>query len=93
MITTGVEAATGLVVMVKLEEVRAPAATVTLAGTEATAGSETESVTTAPPPGALLFKVTVAVVGLPPPTLAEARPTLDGRIGSTVKGCVTEAPL
>ena len=58
------DAVTGEVVMVKLALV-APAATVTLAGTEADA-LLSESVTTAPPDGAAPVKVTVPCEELPP---------------------------
>ena len=47
----------------------APAATVTLAGTLATAGLLLESVTTAPPGGATALKVAVPVEALGPTTL------------------------
>ena len=63
-----VDMATELVVTVKLALV-APAGTVTLGGTEATAGWLLPSDTTAPPAGAAAFKVTVAVEELPPTTL------------------------
>lgn len=48
----------------------APAATVTLAGTVATAVSLLDSVTTAPPAGAAAVKVAVPCDELPPITLA-----------------------
>ena len=65
-IVTDVDAVTGEVVMVKLALV-APAATVTLAGTEADA-LLSESATTAPPDGAAPVKVTVPCEE-PPPTI------------------------
>ncbi len=49
---TGVEDATGVVVIVNLGEILTPAATVTVAGTEATAGLELDKEMTAPPEGA-----------------------------------------
>src|SRR5581483_6924694 len=60
-------AVTLLVEMVKLAEV-APAATVTLPGTDA-AALLSESVTLAPPLGAALSRVTVPVADAPPWTL------------------------
>src|SRR5919198_775057 len=65
---TLVNAVTALVVMLNVALV-APAATVTLAGTDA-AGLLLESATCAPPAGAGPFSVTVPELGLPPVTLA-----------------------
>jgi hypothetical protein len=48
---------------------QAPAATVTLAGTVATAGLLLESATTAPPAGAAVVRLTYPVEETPPSTL------------------------
>jgi hypothetical protein len=69
VIVTAVAEATPSVVTVNVAVV-ALARTVTLAGTVAAAMLELESVTTAPPVGALPFKVTVPVELLPPTTAA-----------------------
>ena len=69
MIVTAVLAATGLVVAVKVPVV-APAGTVTAAGTWAAAVLLDVNVTTAPPVGAGLSKVTVPVDDAPPSTVA-----------------------
>jgi hypothetical protein len=66
-IVTEVFAATGLVVIVKVADV-APAATVTLGGTCATAVLVLCSVTVVPPVGAAALKVTVPVELAPPTT-------------------------
>jgi len=66
VIVTGVEAATGVVVTVKVA-VRDPEATVTFAGAVA-AKLLLESVTSSPPAGAALLSVTVPLEDLPPVT-------------------------
>ncbi len=68
-IVTGVDEATGCVVTVNVLLVL-PAATVTLAGTVATAVLLLDSVTTAPPLGAAALRVTVPVEELPPTAVA-----------------------
>jgi hypothetical protein len=64
----------------------APASTVTLAGTPATAGLLLESVTTAPPVGAAAVKVTVPVEELPPTTLVGFTNTED-RLAAAGAAC------
>jgi hypothetical protein len=76
VIVTGVDALTAVVVTVNVALV-APAATVTLAGTVATAVLLLDSVTTAPPAGAALVNVAVPCAALPPTTLAGLRPIAD----------------
>jgi hypothetical protein len=68
-IVTGVEAATALVVTEKVLEV-VPADTLTLAGTVAIFVSELLNVTTAPPAGAGIARITLPVDETPPITLA-----------------------
>ena len=90
---TEVEMATVLVVTVKVALV-APAGTVTLAGTVATAVLLLDSVTTAPPLGAAPLRVTVPCEELPPVTLlgfsvSEDRVTA----GETVSVAVWVTPL
>ena len=86
---TDVELATALVPTLKLALV-APAATVTLAGTEA-AALLSESWTIAPPAGAGPSSDTVPVTALPPVTLPRLRLSAATRGGATVSEpvCVT----
>ena len=76
---TGVDAATALVLIVKVALV-APAGTVTLEGTLA-AVPLLESVTCAPPAGAIPLSVTVPVEELPPVTFEGLRVN-EERVGS-----------
>ena len=70
------EVDTAVVEMVKGTEVVIPPATVTVAGTEATVGSELDKLTVVPPAGAPEVSATVfAVVELPPTTDVGARVT------------------
>ena len=82
-----------LVVTVKVALV-APAATVTLAGTVATAVLLLDSVTTAPPLGAAPLRVTVPCEELPPVTLVGFSVSEDRvTAGETVSVAVLVAPL
>jgi hypothetical protein len=87
VIVTAVSALTAAVAAVKVAVV-APAATVTEAGTWATAVLLELSVTTAPPVGAGPLSVTVPVEGLPPTTELRDRPTEERPAGVTVKVAV-----
>ncbi len=88
---TEVEVATALVVTVKVALV-APAATVTLAGTVATAVLLLERLTAAPPLGAAPLSVTVPCEELPPVTLVGFKVTDDnataGGVTVSVAVCV-----
>ena len=87
---SGVDVPTGLVVTLKLA-LAAPAATVTLAGTDA-AGLLLESATCAPPAGAGPFSVTVPVAGFPPGMLAGLTPRDEMTAGITVSEAVCVGP-
>ena len=89
---TAVEAATGLLVMVKVA-VLAPAATRTLAGTVAAAVLLLERVTVAPPVGAGPVSVTVPVDVLPPVSFVGLRARVDNAGGFTVRLAVFVTPL
>jgi hypothetical protein len=78
---TEVSVTTGLVVTVNVAEV-APAATVTLAGVVEEAESS-ERVTTAPPAGATLLRVTVPVEERPPGTVVGLKDTAK-RLGGLI---------
>jgi hypothetical protein len=85
-----VAAATGFVVALKLA-LEAPAATVTLAGTE-TAPLLLESATCAPPAAAGPLSVTVPEAALPPVTLAGLVLRDERTAGITVREAVCDAP-
>ena len=78
-----VKAPTGVVVTGK-SAVVAPAATVTLAATVA-AALPLDSVTTAPPAGAALLRVTVPVEEFPPTTVAGLNDTAESTGGLMVR--------
>ena len=82
MIVTGVEAATPVVVMAAVADVR-PAGMATLAGIEATAVLELDRVTTASPVGAGPFSVTVAVALFPPTGFVGLSPSVT-KVGTAV---------
>lgn len=90
---TEVEKSTIFVFTVKVALV-APAGTVTLplGGTVATDGSLLERETTAPPPGAGPFRVTVPVEGFPPVTVAGLRVSDERIAGNTVSEAVWVPP-
>ena len=82
---TWVTVATCVVTRVKYGETVAPPATVTLAGTEATAGFELASETTTPLAPAGPVSVTLLeVVETPPVTLDDERYNEDRAVGLTV---------
>ena len=87
---TAVAVPTALVVTLKLA-LAAPAATVTLVGTDA-AGLLLESATCAPPAGAGPFSVTVPEAGFPPVTLAGLTPSDEITAGTTVREALCVAP-
>ena len=89
---TGVDAATALVVTAKVALV-APAGTVTLEGTLATAVLLLESVTWAPPAGAGPLSVTVPVEDCTPPTTLVGFSVSDERGGGAEGVTVREAVL
>ena len=70
----------------------APAGTVMLVGTVAADVLELASVTTAPPAGAGLFSLTVAVDGEPPVTLVGLRVIADKTGALTVRLAVRVSP-
>jgi hypothetical protein len=90
VIVAGVDELTALVVTEKVAVV-APAATVTLAGTTATA-LLLESVTVAPPTGAMLPSVTVPVEELPPATVAGLRVKFEST-GGLMASVAVRVPL
>ena len=85
VLVTAVELATGLVAIAKLA-LMAPDATVTLPGTDATAAFELERLTSSPPLGAALVRVTVPVAPLPPTTVVGLVVT-DDRLGADGAAC------
>ena len=88
---TGVEAATTTVVTVNVALV-VPAGTVTFAGVVEDA-LLSDRVTTAPPVGAGLFKVTVPVEEFPPNTVAGFMASVDIVRGLIVSPAVAVEPL
>jgi hypothetical protein len=89
---TEVLAVTDLVVTVNVA-LEAPAGTVTLAGTVATAVLLLESATTAPPDGAAPLSVTVASEVLPPVTLVGLRTSEESVTPLACGVTVSAAPL
>jgi hypothetical protein len=90
---TAVEALTAVVVITKLADCVAPSGTVTIAGGDATAGSELVRVTKAPPTGAGCVILTeFCVVGCPPPTCFGLMVSDEREVGFTVKTLDTVTP-
>src|SRR5256712_14191555 len=89
---TGVDAATALVVTVKVALV-APAGTVTLEGTLATAVLLLESGTWAPPAGAGPLRVTVPVEDCTPPTTLVGSSASDESVRSEERRCRGRAEM
>jgi hypothetical protein len=87
---TFVDVATALVVTLNVA-LAAPAATVTLAGTDAT-GLLLESATCAPPAGAGPFRVTLPDAGVPPVRLAGLIASDEITAGNTVREALCVAP-
>src|SRR5262249_55088194 len=85
LMVTRVDAVTALLVTVNTA-LLAPAGTVTLAGTVATAVLLLVSVTTAPPEGAALVNVTVPCDVLPPTTLVGLSANDDNEAGGGASG-------
>jgi hypothetical protein len=81
VIVTGVVADTAVVEIVN-EPVKPVSGTVTLAGTDATAGLLLDSATTAPPNGAPTLSTTVPLDALPPATLAGLMSIVDSTADS-----------
>src|SRR5436853_3783986 len=88
---TGVDVATALVLTVNVA-LLAPAATITLVGTVATALLPLERETVAPPAGAGPLNVTVPVEGDPPVTLVGFSVS-EERVGRACGSTVSEAVL
>ena len=88
---SAVDDTTALVVTLKVALV-APADTVTLVGTAATAELLLESAICAPPAGAGPFSLTVPVEALPPVTLVGLRASDETTGASTVSEAVRVAP-
>ena len=85
---------TALVAMVKLCDSLAPAGTSTVAGTEATAGLELDSITLVPPDGAAPFICTwLEGTEAPPVTELAERVTAVGDAGLTISVAALVIPL
>ncbi len=92
MVTTVCEL-TGLVAILKLGDVLAPAATRTDAGGVATEGLELDNKMVKPPTGAGAFSVTLPPTVLPPITPVWVSVTVEGAGGSTISVAVAAMPL